>query len=120
MYQKLIIAGHVGSIEQRYTPEGKAVTTFSLAASTRKDETVWFRVTAWDKLAETAYQYVRKGSKVLVEGRLRADSSGNPNVFQRKDGTYGASFEVTADNVRFVGSKERDDAADDYSADVPF
>jgi len=107
MYQKLIIAGNLGrDPEMKYTPDGKAVTTFSVATSTRKDETVWFRVSVWGAQAETAEKYLRKGAKVLVEGRLQADASGSPRVFERKDGTWGASFEVTAENVRFLSGKE--------------
>ena len=117
MYQKLIIAGHVGQDPtMKFTPDGKAVTTFSVATSTRKDETVWFRVSVWGAQAETAEKYLHKGAKVLVEGRLQADAAtGNPRVFERKDGTFGASYEVTADSFRFLSGKE--DAA---SEDVAF
>lgn len=106
MYQKIIIIGNLGrDPEMRYTPEGSPVTSFSVATSRRfgdKEETTWFRVTVWNKQAETCNQYLHKGSKVLVEGRLRPDNNGNPNVFQRKDGTWGASYEITADTVRFL------------------
>jgi single-strand DNA-binding protein len=57
---------------------------------------------------------------VLVDGRLRPDESGNPRVFERKDGSSGASFEVTAESVRFLDGKKDDDVDDIYSADVPF
>ena len=105
----------------RYTPAGDPVTTFSVATSRKYgeiDETTWFRVSVWGKQAESCNQYLHKGSKVLVEGRLRPDSNGNPTVFQRKDGTTGASFEVTAENVRFLTAKgEQVESAD---LDVPF
>ncbi len=118
MYQKLIIIGNLGKDpEMRYTTDGKAVTTFSVAASNRKDETVWFRVSTWDKQAETCNQYLKKGSKVLVEGRLQSDKeSGGPKLYQRKDGTWGASFEVAADTVRFLSGKDEPAANDE----VPF
>ena len=108
MFQKLIIAGNLGGDPtMKFTPDGKAVTTFSVAVSTRKDETVWFRVTVWGAQAETAEKYLHTGAKVLVEGRLQADAAtGNPRVFERKDGTMGASFEVTADYFRFLSGKE--------------
>ena len=107
MFHKIIIVGRLGADpEQKYTVDGKAVTTFSVAASNRKDETVWFRVSTWDKQAETCNQYLHKGSKVLVEGTLKADENGSPRVFGRKDGTSGASFEVVALSVKFLGSKE--------------
>ena len=117
MYQKLIIIGNLGKEpEMRYLTDGKAVTTFSVAASNRKDETTWFRVSTWDKQAETCNQYLHKGSKVLVEGALKADAQGNPRTYERKDGTWGASFEVVASAVKFLSGKD-DPAVTD---DVPF
>lgn len=108
MYQRITLAGNLGADPtMKFTPDGKAVTTFSVATSARKDETVWFRVSVWGAQAETAEKYLKKGAKVLVEGRLQADAAtGSPHVFERKDGTWGASFEVTADNVRFLSGKD--------------
>jgi single-strand DNA-binding protein len=68
-------------------------------------ETIWFRISAWGKLAETCSQYLHKGSKVLIEGRLQPDDKGNPRTYQRTDGTTGANFEVTAQTVRFLSSR---------------
>lgn len=120
MDAKIIIIGNLGrDPELRFLPDGTPVTTFSVATSRKageKDETTWFRVTVWGKQAESCNQYLHKGSKVLVEGRLRPDESGNPTVFQRKDGTWGASYEVTADAVKFLSGKA-DEPADE---DVPF
>jgi single-strand DNA-binding protein len=113
MYQKLTIVGNLGKDpEMKYTTDGKAVTTFSVAASNRKDETTWFRVSTWEKLAETCNQYLHKGSKVLVEGALKPEI----NVYQRKDGSYAASYDVTADTVRFLSGKDEQPANDE----VPF
>ena len=116
MYQKLIIIGNLGSNpEQRFTPSGDPVTTFSVATSRKygeKDETTWFRVSVWGKQAESCNQYLHKGSKVLVEGRLKAE----PPVFQKKDGTWASSYEVTAENVRFLSGKDEPVVTDD----VPF
>ena len=113
MYHKLTIVGNLGKDpEMKYTTDGKAVTTFSVAASNRKDETTWFRVSTWDKQAETCNQYLHKGSKVLVEGRLKPEI----NVYQRKDGSYAASYDVTADTVRFLSGKDEQPANDE----VPF
>jgi single-strand DNA-binding protein len=121
MYAKIIIIGNLGSNpEQRFTPSGDPVTSFSVATSRKygeKDETTWFRVSVWGKQAESCSKYLSKGSKVLVEGRLRPDASGNPTTFQRKDGTTGASFEVTAENVRFLDGKADSEPA---GLDVPF
>jgi single-strand DNA-binding protein len=116
MYQITIIAGFLGSDPtMRFTPNGQAVTSFSVATSRQytKDggeqvkETLWFRVSAWGKQAETCNTYLKRGSKVLVEGRLTADPvTGGPRVYTRQDGTTGSSFEVSANTVRFLSSKE--------------
>jgi single-strand DNA-binding protein len=92
--------------EQKYTVDGKAVTSFSVAAENRKDETLWFRVSAWEKLADVCGRYLKKGAKVLVEGALKADAQGNPRTYERKDGTWGASFEVVASSVKFLSGKD--------------
>lgn len=124
MYQKIIVVGNLGGDpEMRYMPDGTAVTNFSLASNRRwtdgatgqpRDETTWFRVSVWRKQAETANQYLSKGSKVLVEGRLRPDpASGGPRTYTRQDGTVGASFEITADTVRFLSSREEDGSYSD-------
>ena len=109
MYHKLTIVGNLGSDPtMKYTPDGKAVTTFSVAASNKKDETVWFRVSTWEKQAESCNQHLHKGSKVLVEGRLKAE----PSVYEKKDGSgWASNYEMTADNVRFLSGKS-DDAPD--------
>jgi single-strand DNA-binding protein len=69
-------------------------------------ETIWFRITTWGKQAEVCNQYVKKGSKVLVEGRLQPDPvSGGPRIWQDQGGSSRASFEVTANQVRFLSSR---------------
>jgi len=118
MYQKLIVIGNLGKDpEMRYTPTGQAVTNFNLATSRtwndasgqRVQETTWFRVSAWGKTAESCNQYLRKGRKALVEGRLNIDpATGGPRIYTRQDGTAGASFEMTAEVVRFLSSREDD------------
>ena len=126
MYQKIIIAGNLGrDPEMRYTPSGQAVTNFSVATNrqyTASDgqlvkETTWFRISAWGRLAETCNQYLKRGSKVLIEGRLNADpQSGGPRVYTRQDGSSGASFEITADTVRFLSTRAEDES---YQASAP-
>ena len=117
MYQKIVIVGNLGGDpEMRYMPDGTAVTNFSVATSRRwtdgasgqpRDETTWFRVSVWRKQAETANQYLSRGSKVLVEGRIKPDpATGGPRTFTRQDGTVGASFEITADVVRFLSGRD--------------
>jgi single-strand DNA-binding protein len=116
MYQKILIIGNLGrDPEMRYMADGTAVTSFSVATTSRwtekssgqpKEETTWFRISVWGRQGETANQYLRKGSKVLVEGRLKPDpETGAPRIWTRQDGTVGASFEVTADTVRFLDTK---------------
>lgn len=115
MYHTLILVGNVGrDPEMRYTPSGQPVTSFSVATNRQYTsnngeqvkETVWFRVTTWGKQAETCNQYVKKGSKVLVEGRLTPDAtSGGPRIWTDQSGNPRASFEVTASTVRFLSSK---------------
>ena len=113
-YHTIIVVGNVGrEPEMRYTPSGKPVTSFSVASNRsyqtssgeKADETIWFRITVWDKLAETCSQYLHKGSKVLVEGRLMPDKNGSPKVFPRQDGTFGSSYEITANTVRFLSQR---------------
>jgi single-strand DNA-binding protein len=79
---KILLIGHLGKDpEMSYTPSGTAVTKFSLAVRKRttksqtvenkpQDDTDWFNIVAWDKLAETCNSYLRKGSKIFAEGRL--------------------------------------------------
>ena len=129
MYQKVIIIGNLGrDPEMRYTPDGSPVTSFSVATSRRygeKDETTWFRVTVWNKQAESCNQFLHKGSKVLVEGRLRPDTTGTPAVFQRRDGSWGSSYELTAENVRFLSPKGEEAGGQNFGPmdddeDIPF
>lgn len=115
MYQRIVLVGNLGrDPEMRYTPNGSAVTSFPVATSRRytdaggqvHDETAWFRVSVWGKQAEICNQYLAKGRKVLVEGELVVDEkTGGPRVYQRKDGTAGASFEVRGTTVRFLTPK---------------
>lgn len=116
MYQKIIIIGNLGrDPEMRYMPDGTAVTNLSVATNRRwndrngqpAEETTWFRVSVWGRQAEAANEYLSKGRQVLVEGRLRVDpNTGGPITFTRNDGTVGASFEIVADTVRFIGGRE--------------
>lgn len=115
MYQRLVLVGNLGrDPEMRYTPNGTPITNFPMATSRKwtdaqgqlKEETAWFRISVYGKQAENCNQYLSKGQKVLVEGTLIVDEkTGGPRVFQRKDGTAGASFEVRATTVRFLSRK---------------
>lgn len=115
MFHTIIIVGNLGrDPEMRYTPSGQAVTNMNVATNrqytasdgTPVKETIWFRVSAWGRTAETCNQYLRKGSKVLIEGRLIPDpATGGPRTFTRQDGSPGAAFEVSANTVRFLSAR---------------
>ncbi len=115
MYQKIILVGNLGADpEMRYTPSGQPVTHLRVATNRRwtdsngqtQEETAWFRVSVWGKQAETCNQYLTKGSKVLVEGRLTADpKTGGPRIWTGNDGIARAQFEMSAEAVRFLSTK---------------
>ncbi len=113
-FQTIIIVGNLGrDPEMRYLPSGQGVTSFSVATSNtynnnqgeKVEETIWFRVSVFGKMAEICNQYLKKGRRVLVEGRLQADKTGGPRIWTRQDGTPAASFEITAQTVKFLSSK---------------
>jgi single-strand DNA-binding protein len=117
MYQKVVIVGNLGTDpEMRYMPNGTAVTNFNVATNRKwtdkasgepREETTWFRVSVWGRQAEAANQYLSKGRQVLIEGRLRPDpQTGGPKLWTGQDGSMRASFELTAEVVRFIGSRE--------------
>ncbi len=134
MYHTIILAGNLGNDPvMRYTPNGQPVTTFSVATNRQHNpadgsgpvkETTWFRVTTWGKQAEVCNEYLRKGTKILVEGRLTPDpETGGPRIFNRQDGSAGASYEVTATTVRFLSAKQNDETnnpAANSTDDIPF
>ncbi len=109
MYQQITLVGRLGNDpEMRYTPSGVPVTTFSLAVSRtwtgqdgqRQEKTTWFRVTVWRKQAEIVSQYLTKGRQVLVVGEVE-----EARPWMDRDGNPRASLEVTANVVRFLGSR---------------
>ena len=143
MFQKMIVAGNLGrDPEMRYMPDGTAVTNLNVATNRRwtdrttgqpQEETTWFRVSVWGRQAEAANQYLARGRQVLIEGHLRPDpNTGGPKLFTRQDGSVGASFELVADRVQFLGSNgdanhaggngaTAESYATDYEADdIPF
>jgi single-strand DNA-binding protein len=122
MYSRASVVGRAGrQAEQKYLPDGKAVTTMSVATDVGygdKKKTVWYRVVTFGKLAETCGQYVEKGRLLAIDGVIQP-----VEVYQKRDGSWGASLTLIADTVRFLdkGSGEQAGAqsTDDVS-DVPF
>ncbi|HML21275.1 MAG TPA: single-stranded DNA-binding protein [Aggregatilinea sp.] len=108
-YQYTIIIGNVGrEPEMRYTQSGVAVCDFSVAVSRRwtdrnsnerREQTTWFRVTAWRALAETVNQYVHKGMQIMVTGTVDA------SAYAGQDGQPRATLELTAQDVQFLGQR---------------
>jgi single-strand DNA-binding protein len=102
---KVMIIGNVGTEpEMRYTANGNPVTTFRIATSRnyttpegeRKEETEWFSVVTWSRLAENCSQFLQKGRRAYVEGRLRTRSWEGP------DGQRRFRTEVIANSVLFL------------------
>ncbi|MGZ6273556.1 MAG: single-stranded DNA-binding protein [Candidatus Limnocylindrales bacterium] len=111
---KAMIIGNLGrDPEMRYTQNGQAVTQFTVAVNRNykdssgewKEETEWFRVVAWAALAERTAEYLRKGRKVYVEGRLQTRSGDD------KDGQKRYTTELIANTVTALDPRPREDGA---------
>ena len=111
---KIMLIGNLGrDPDMSYTPPGKAVTKFSLAVSRRwrdresneqHDETTWFNVVAWERLAETMNSYLHKGSKVYIEGRMTS------RKYTDKEGVERTVWDVAASEMQMLDPKgARDD-----------
>ena len=130
---KVMIIGNVGKEpEMRFTANGAPVTSFSVAVNRfrpgadgeRKEETEWFSVVAWNKLAEICNQFVGKGARIYVEGRLQTRS------WDGQDGQKRYRTEIVANDVQFLdrkgaategGGGEAGGETDDFDAeDLPF
>ena len=106
---KVIVVGNLGrDPETRYMPDGAAITNVSVATSfqwtdkasgEKKEETEWHRVVFRGKLAEIAGEYLKKGSQVYVEGRLRT------RKWQDKEGQDKYTTEIMADRMQMLGSR---------------
>ncbi len=106
---KVILIGNLGKDpELRYTPNGTAVATFSIATNERwkdkdgnfQDHTEWHRIVAWRKLAEIVGEYLKKGSQVYIEGRLRS------RTWEDQNGMKRTTVEIMADNLQMLGRRE--------------
>ena len=103
---KAIVIGNLGKDpELRYTPSGTAVCSFSIATSERyKDKdgqkhesTDWHDIVAWRQLAEICGKYLAKGSKVMIEGKMKKRS------YDDRDGNKRYAFEIVADEMEMLG-----------------
>ena len=108
MINKVILIGNLGADpELRYTPNGIMVATFSVATSERwkgqdgkaQESTEWHRVVAWGKLAEICNQYLHKGSRVYIEGKLQTKK------WQDQNGVERFITEVIARDMKMLDSR---------------
>lgn len=108
---KVILVGHVGrDPEVRYLPSGAAVANFSLATSSKfkdragetQEETQWHRVTFFDRLAEIAGEYVKKGTLVYIEGRLKYGK------YTDKDGVEKNTTDITGSSLQLLGGRDQE------------
>jgi single-strand DNA-binding protein len=130
---RITIIGNLGSEpEMRFTPNGRPATSFRVATNwryttpegERKEETEWFSVVTWGKLAEQCNQFLNKGRLVYVEGRLRL------RTWEGQDGQKRAKNEIVADRVKFLDRQaagvasetkvEEGEVGDIEPEDIPF
>ncbi|HEY7020518.1 MAG TPA: single-stranded DNA-binding protein [Ktedonobacterales bacterium] len=119
MLNKIMLIGNLGKDpDMSYTQAGTAITKFSLAVNRRskdretgerKDETTWFNVTAFDRLGETCNEFLHKGSKVYIEGRMTS------RKFTDKDGVERTFWDVVASEMQMLDPKGASQG-DDYGA----
>ena len=109
MYNKIILAGNLTrDVEVRYTQGGSAIGNTAIATSRKfksatgeqKEEVLFVDITFFGRTAEIANQYLRKGSKVLVDGRLKLDQ------WTAQDGSKRSKHSVTVENLQMLGSKD--------------
>jgi len=115
---KATVIGNLGGDpEMRYTPAGRAFTTFNVACNRtyttpegeRREETEWFRVTAWARLAELCNQFLSKGRRVYIEGRLSSRS------WEGADGQKRFSLEIAANEMVLLDSRPRPDGGESHA-----
>jgi len=115
---KVILVGNLGrDPEVRYSPEGAAICNLSLATTSqwkdkatgeRREETEWHRVVMYNRLAEIAGEYLRKGRPVYIEGRLKT------RKWQDKDtGADRYSTEIVADQMQMLGGRENESGSNE-------
>jgi single-strand DNA-binding protein len=120
---KVILIGHVGKDpEIKYTPGGAALAKFSLATNERfkdksgewQERTEWHNIVAWQRVAEIIGEYVKKGAKLFIEGRLQTSSWED-----RKSGETKYRVEIVAREILLLDGKETDRNENRDHADEP-
>jgi single-strand DNA-binding protein len=136
MVNRIVLIGRLGiEPEMSYLPSGTAITKFTLAVNRRQrskeggerqEETDWFHIVAWEKLAEICNNYLHKGSKVFIEGRMQS------RKYTDKNGVERISWEVIASDMQMLDPKGSTparsgaaeggyaDAGEQSSDDIPF
>ena len=126
---KVMLIGNLGTDpEMRYTANGSAVTTFRMAVSRsfgggeegRREETEWFTVVTWNKLAELLGQHLQKGRKVFVEGRLASRSWDGPDGQKRYRTEVVANQLLLLDRAQAAGFPESGGGGEIDPDDLPF
>ena len=122
MAHQIVLPGRITKdAELRYTTDGKAVSNFDLAVNDgfgEKKATIWFKCSLWDKRAEALNDFLTKGTPVTVFGRM-AHKDGNPRIWQGKDGTNNASFEVFVTEIELQGGKRQNNEVEQDEG-IPF
>ena len=108
MLNIVVLTGNLGADpEMHYTADGNPVASLNLAFRSGKDKTGWIKVTAFNKTAEIAEQYLHKGAKITVVGSLDQEK-------WEKDGVTKTSFKIIANSIEFIKVNNSE------SEDVPF
>lgn len=124
-FQKVTYIGNAGGDAELRTVgnDGKQVLSFSLAVSQGKNKpTMWVRVTMWVQESQLwLADAVTKGRQVFVDGYLTFDAeTGGPKIYTKRDGTPGASFEVTANSIIPLGASDQNGNSEPKEEDIPF
>ena len=128
MVNKVILVGNLGTDpELRHTQSGIAVANFTLATSEKRkdkdgnavEQTEWHRINTWEKTAENCAKFLKKGSKIYLEGRI------NTRKWEDKEGKDRYTTEITAQSVKFLSPKGEESSTPEAPPqgnmdDIPF
>lgn len=124
---KTILIGNLGKDPDplRYTPEGKAVCSYSVAVtlwSGENKQTLWYKCSSWEGQAENDSKYLKKGSKVYIEGVPLPDKvTHNPKMYTRKDdGVMVSTWDVTVKYIEYLTKAETTEPAEVTEPEIPF